>query len=191
MSRAVITCARCNRRRTVHARGLCHTCHAYLRDNGGLADYSTRRDRMAERNAPIIAALRQGQTVSDVAASLGLTYDTVRSVARVEGFVGNGNGGIPVTWLREMDVAPTQVPCHGKTMDTDGLQPKELHPDRNPAIRAGLALCASCPLATRQWCLDVMDPRGHGKEWQGIAGGVVWSHGRVVYFEPGALEAAA
>lgn len=191
MSRAVVDCARCNRRRTVHARGLCHTCHAYLRDNGGLADYSTRRDRMAERNAPIIAALRQGQTVSDVAASLGLTYDTVRSIARVEGFVGNGNGGIPVGWLREMTDAPTEVPCVGYVMDFDGLPARQLHPDYNPDVRVGLSLCTSCPLATRQWCLDVMDPRGLGREWQGIAGGVVWSHGRVVYFEPGALEATA
>jgi hypothetical protein len=36
-----------------------------------------------------------------------------------------------------------------------------------------------------------MQPRTLGNEWQGIAGGIVWSHGRVVYMAAESVEVAS
>ena len=46
-------------------------------------------------------------------------------------------------------------------------------------VTVALGYCATCPLATRQWCLDTVRPReGH---FSGIAGGAVFSNGRRVW----------
>lgn len=184
------TCARCNRRRSIRARSLCQNCHDAARDTGRLAEYPTRAEANAARNARIVAELRDGRTISAIAADLGTSYDTVRSVARVHGLIEAGgirNGATPVGWLRDIAPAPTPTPCTGEVMDFDGMKPYELTPERNAAVAFGLSLCASCPLATKRWCLDLMDPTGHGREWQGLAGGVVWSHGKAVYGETRAV----
>lgn len=86
---------------------------------------------------------------------------------------------------------PTRPPCAGEVMDFDGFEWSHLHPTRNEKVAQGLEWCATCPLVTRRWCRDVMDPPGSGKYWQGIAGGVVWSHGRVVYMPAEMAEAAS
>ena len=46
-------------------------------------------------------------------------------------------------------------------------------------IATALAVCATCPLATRDWCLDAVRPKQSGVSI--IAGGAVWSRGRRVW----------
>lgn len=194
MSRTTVTCARCNAAPGNHARSMCKPCYKTATRLGVLADYPmTRMDRSWAPEAT--RRLLAGERPRQVAEALGIGRSTVHDFARQQGIdlprLGEVRAG-SVTWpILTTGPAPSVPPCRGKAMDFDGVHSSQLTPGRNPAVRDMLANCAACPLATRQWCLDVMDPRGLGKEWQGIAGGVVWSHGRVVYFEPGALEATA
>jgi len=184
-------CVECNRDMVMYRRGLCTTCYDRAKTSGRLGEYAPLH---VDRRGTVADLVDQGHvTPKAIAERLGITRNAAFMALkklRVEGY-GNPTVAPTAPWAIPIPTPPTETPCAGVTMDSDGLLPKELHPDRNPDIRNGLTLCAACPLATRQWCLDVMDPRGLGKEWQGIAGGVVWSHGRVVYFEPGALEAPA
>ena len=191
MSQGPGVCARCHRGGPRHARNLCHPCHRHETLAGQLLEYPTSYERNTDRNARVVAMLKSGQSVTDTAAALGLTYDTVRSLARVGGLVGGGGsvGGYVAT--APMPKAPGRSPCYGAEMyPRDTVPAAQLHPARNLTIRAGLELCATCPRAMRQHCLDVVDPQGLGKEWQGIAGGVVWSSGSRV-FPPIELAEAA
>ena len=46
-------------------------------------------------------------------------------------------------------------------------------------IAVALRYCAMCPLVTRAWCLNAVQPQPAG--YSGIAGGAVWSNGRRVW----------
>lgn len=172
-------CKVCARVRYVKGRGLCGLCWDAADRDGTLGEHGSRPDRQAQ----VVAAWNAGITQpADIARHLGVTGDAVYAALKAA----RRNGHIPPVeptqpWYVQMTPAPTPVPCAGEVMDFDGLKPAELTPSRNAHVAAGLALCASCPLATRQWCIDVMQPQTAGREWQGIAGGVVWSNGRVVY----------
>lgn len=185
-------CARCNRDRRIQGRRLCEPCYKRTAAEGRIADYPTRFEINADRNARIIELLKEGDLPSAaIAREVGTTPDVVRSLARREGLAAVYASAVSPSWLARIEPAPDVVPCVGRTMDFDGFMPAELHPTRNAAVRSALDLCATCPLATRQWCLDTVDPRGIGKEWQGVAGGVVWSKGRLVYMPVEAEEVAS
>lgn len=187
---AVLPCARCNRTRQTHGRGLCHGCYKACKVNGTLERYATAgpRGEVLARNERIAERLEAGATYRQIQHEFGVTSDTVQMIARRIGVKRRDEGRIP---LPELPAAPATPPCIGQTMDFDGLKAWELTPDANCEVEDGLALCATCPLATRQWCLAVMDPQGLGREWQGIAGGVVWSHGRAVYMPADAVAVAS
>ena len=48
-----------------------------------------------------------------------------------------------------------------------------------PRLGVALRYCATCPLATREWCVETVRPARSG--FSGVAGGVVWSGGRRVW----------
>jgi len=184
-------CVECHRDMVMYGRGLCTTCYDRAKTAGRLAEYPPMH---VNRRASVAALVDEGLvTPKAVADRLGITRNAAfmaLSKLRHEGY------GVPSQqqtppWLRLVPAPPTDVPCTGEAMDFDGLKPHELTPARNPAVADALSFCAGCPLATRQWCLDVMDPRGLGDEWQGVAGGIVWSHGRVVYIAAEPVEAAS
>jgi hypothetical protein len=86
--------------------------------------------------------------------------------------------------------APDDVPCAGapaylfdlayhggvNIMRRDKSAP-------NPAYRDGIGValryCATCPLATRAWCVEAVRPALSGVS--GVAGGAVWSNGRRIW----------
>lgn len=181
MSLSIGTCPDCQRRdMSIKGRGRCAACYKRLRakeTHGRVAP--PRVDRVRQ----VVETFQRGITsVPDIARSLGVSHDTVQSALARARRAGVLPSAKPEShWDRPIPLAPTAPPCAGQTMDFDGLQRSELHPVRNTVVEDALALCATCPLATRQWCLAVMDPQGAGKEWQGVAGGAVWSHGRLVY----------
>ena len=86
--------------------------------------------------------------------------------------------------------APTDTPCKGvppwifdldygsgkKVMRSDQSSPSVAYGDR---IGIALHYCATCPLATRAWCIDAVQPQAAG--YSGVAGGAVWSNGRRVW----------
>lgn len=187
---AVVACARCGRERPTHGRGLCHGCYKACQVNGTIDRYATvgPRGTVLARNERIGKRLEAGATYRQIQHEFGVTSDTVHMIARRLGLTRRDDRRIP---LPSLPPAPTPPPCVGQTMDFDGLKAHELTPEANCEVEDGLALCATCPLATRQWCLDVMQPQTIGREWQGIAGGVVWSHGRVVYLAAEAVAVAS
>ena len=180
-------CVECNRDMVMYGRGLCTTCYDRAKTAGRLGDYAPLH---VDRRGTVADLVDQGHvTPKAIAERLGITRNAAFMALkklRVEGY-GNPTVAPTAPWLIPIPDAPTEVPCVGEVMDYDGLKPHELRPDRNPVVADGLSLCASCPLATKRWCLDVMRPTTLGREWQGIAGGVVWSHGRAVYGETRAV----
>lgn len=57
--------------------------------------------------------------------------------------------------------------------------PRQPRNDYALQIATALRVCPSCPLATRQWCLDAVRPQHSGVCI--IAGGVVFANGRPVW----------
>ena len=86
--------------------------------------------------------------------------------------------------------APTETPCAGvdprlfdldyhsgvNVMRRDKSGPTSSHADR---IGIALRYCATCPLVTRAWCVNAVQPQAAG--FSGVAGGAVWSNGRRVW----------
>jgi len=185
-------CVKCRAERYVKGRGLCSPCYRVEQMSGTLARWAPDR---VDRQQQVADLYAEGVTrPRDIADALGISVNAAEITL---GRVKRGGRVTPVAppphaaWLTPLPPAPTRPPCAGEVMDFDGLQPHELTPSRNMHVAAGLALCAQCPLATRQWCLDVMQPQTLGREWQGIAGGVVFSHGRVVYMPAEAVAVAS
>jgi hypothetical protein len=194
MTATGFTCPGCGDTATHHARGLCRGCYRSAERLGTLDQWApTTYARPWEAEAT--RRINAGDPIAVIARALGVPRSTIGDHAKrhglrhdKQGIVKPGTNAWPTT---EHGDPPTRPVCAGTVMDFDGLQPTQLTPSRNAWVAEGLARCAVCPLATRQWCLDVMDPTGLGVEWQGIAGGVVWSHGRVVFMPAELTEAAS
>jgi hypothetical protein len=90
---------------------------------------------------------------------------------------------------------PTEVPCKGVTpalfdiggdwshgynlVESRGNAGRRVTSRFRTQVAVALSYCATCPLATRQWCLDAVAPQ---TSWYtGVAGGIVWAGGRPVW----------
>ena len=83
--------------------------------------------------------------------------------------------------------APDRVPCKGAdpALFDLALDGEHLIHDRGTRrvtyafqsqVAVALSYCATCPLATRQWCLETVRPRESGANT--IAGGIAWVGGK-------------
>jgi hypothetical protein len=184
-NRRVGECVRCNRTTRLHGRDLCMHCYGVEREAGNIEKYPIVR---VSRMAQVRPLLAEGKTSREIATLLGCSIDAVitarKRIARADGAVDDLADEMrvpePPDRVACIDATPGLFDITFTTGRTAVVRDGRLLIGAASQVEAAFRYCASCPLATREWCRDVA-VRPRQSQANIITAGEVWISGRRVW----------
>lgn len=165
-------CLRCHKTRPHHGRGLCVNCYDLAQQSGTLGTWPSRR----RSTMPAVAELvNEGLNRRQIADRLGMSLNAVdlaRKRAAAAGLIkprrDTGPRALPAEPTPCADADPALFTI--TSANGGGMSRQE-----RDQVMDALSYCERCPLASREWCLDVVAPAG--SRFSGVVGGQVWIKG--------------